>query len=60
MAGWDSSRLIPWNLREEQEHSIELEAIRLAQLQLGGRSITSQLGYSMDQLKVPEGPLSFP
>lgn len=60
MAGRDSSRLVPRHLIEEQEHTIELEAIRLAQLQLAGRPIISQLGYSMDKLKVSEGLLSFP
>ncbi|XP_057765503.1 zinc finger CCCH domain-containing protein 18-like [Salvia miltiorrhiza] len=60
--GWDSSRLFPWQLMEEQEHTIEVEAMRLAQLQLAGRPITSQsiFGYSMDELKVPEGHPKFP
>lgn len=46
---------------EEQEHMIELEAMRLAQLQLAGRPISRQscLGHSMDELKLPEGPFIF-
>ncbi|KAH6768076.1 hypothetical protein C2S51_013412 [Perilla frutescens var. frutescens] len=60
--GWDSSRAFPRQLMEEQEHSVELETMRLAQLQLAGRHLTGQsfLGYSMDELKVPQGHPKFP
>lgn len=60
--GWDSSRQFPRHLMEEQEHTIEFEAMRFAQIQLAGRPMTSQscLGYSMDELKVPEGHPKFP
>lgn len=47
---------------EEQERMIELEAMRLAQLQLASRPISRQscLGYSMNELKLPEGPSFYP
>ncbi|KAK6149386.1 hypothetical protein DH2020_016911 [Rehmannia glutinosa] len=54
--GWESSRLFRRQLMEEQEHAFELERMHFSQLQLGCKSVPSQscLGYSMDELKLPQ------
>ncbi|GFP91210.1 zinc finger CCCH domain-containing protein 18 [Phtheirospermum japonicum] len=58
---WESSRLFRrQQLMEEHEHyAMEQGTMRLSQLQLGRKSVPTQscLGYSMDELKVPQGPL---
>ncbi|KAI3456835.1 hypothetical protein Pfo_013498 [Paulownia fortunei] len=59
---WESSRLFRRQLIEEHENAFELETMRLSQLQLGCKPVVSQscLGYSMDELKVPEDHPKFP
>lgn len=47
--GGDSSRLFPRQLMEEQEHPIELEAMRPAQLQLAGRPLNGHLKFSSNE-----------
>ncbi|GER32856.1 RNA binding protein [Striga asiatica] len=53
---WESSRMFRRQLMEEHEHAMELETMRLSQLQLGCKSFPIQncLGFSMDELKVPQ------
>ncbi|XP_020554523.1 zinc finger CCCH domain-containing protein 18-like [Sesamum indicum] len=47
---------------EEHRRSLELEARRLSQFQLASKPLAGQscLGYSMDELKVPEDNSRFP
>lgn len=65
MIGRESSRIFRMQLREEQEQEqaleLELETMRLSRLHLACKPMPTQscLGYSMNELKVPEGPLPF-
>lgn len=51
--------MIRRQLMEEHEQALELEALRLSQLQLTGKHLVGQscMGYSLDELKPPEGIL---
>ncbi|XP_040986598.1 zinc finger CCCH domain-containing protein 18-like isoform X6 [Juglans microcarpa x Juglans regia] len=59
--GCETSRLLRRQLMEEQEQALELERMRLAELQLARKSTISQpyFGY-MDGLKVSDDPLNLP
>ncbi|KAF5479032.1 hypothetical protein F2P56_005541 [Juglans regia] len=59
--GCETSRLLRRQLMEEQEQALELERMRLAELQLARKSTISQpyFGY-MDGLKVSGDPLNLP
>lgn len=59
--GCETSRLLRKQLIEEQEQALELERMRLADLQLARKSTISQpyFGY-IDGLKVSDGVLFFP
>ncbi|KAL0362906.1 UNVERIFIED_CONTAM: Zinc finger CCCH domain-containing protein 18 [Sesamum calycinum] len=61
-ASWESSRLFRRQLMEEHEQVLELETMRLSQLQLAGKQMAGQscFSYSMDKLKVPEDHPEFP
>lgn len=47
---------------EEQDQALELERMRLAELQFSRKSTINQpfFGYSMDGLKISDGVLFFP
>ncbi|KAL0320861.1 UNVERIFIED_CONTAM: Zinc finger CCCH domain-containing protein 18 [Sesamum radiatum] len=49
-------------LMEDHRRSIELEARRVSQFQLASKPLAGQsfLGYSMDELRMPEGHSEFP
>ncbi|KAG2682538.1 hypothetical protein I3843_11G195400 [Carya illinoinensis] len=59
--GCETSRLLRKQLIEEQEQALELERMRLADLQLARKSTISQpyFGY-IDGLKVSDDPLNLP
>ncbi|XP_075503093.1 zinc finger CCCH domain-containing protein 18-like isoform X1 [Primulina tabacum] len=59
--GLESSRLFRRQLMEDQERALNLEAMRLSQLQLSGKTLPTQscLGYSIDDLKFPKGRIKF-
>lgn len=60
-AGLESSRLFRRQLMVEHERALQLETMRLSQLQLSGKDLTTQscLDYSMDDLKFPKGRFAF-
>ncbi|XP_073143389.1 zinc finger CCCH domain-containing protein 18-like [Henckelia pumila] len=57
----ESSLLFRRQIMEEQEHALQLEAMRLSQLQLSSKTLPTQScsGYSMDDLKFPKGRVKF-
>lgn len=57
----ESSRLFRRQLMVEHERALQLETMRLSQLQLSGKHLTTQscLDYSMDDLKFPKGHTKF-
>lgn len=59
--GCETSRLLRKQLMEEHEQGLELERMRLAELQLPRKPPVTQpyYGYSMDGLKVSEGILLY-
>ncbi|XP_073303904.1 zinc finger CCCH domain-containing protein 18-like isoform X1 [Primulina huaijiensis] len=63
-ARWESSRLFRKQLMEEHEHALELETMRLSQLQFYHKPVANQaqLSYSTNKPKFPEDqhPKYFP
>ncbi|XP_075513857.1 zinc finger CCCH domain-containing protein 18-like isoform X2 [Primulina tabacum] len=57
----ESSWLFRRQLMEEDKRALQLGTIRLSQLQLSGKHLTTQscLGYSLDDLKFPKGHTKF-
>ncbi|XP_011620931.1 zinc finger CCCH domain-containing protein 18 isoform X2 [Amborella trichopoda] len=52
---WDDARLIRKQLREEQEHAIELERRRLSEFQMASKPLShNYFGYPMDDFKLSE------
>ncbi|KAI3466437.1 hypothetical protein Pfo_023100 [Paulownia fortunei] len=62
MSGLESYRLFRRQLRADHDKALELETRHLSQLQLAPKPLAGQscLGYSMDELKVPEDHPKFP